>query len=253
MQPYESSSPRHPAGLPVKTGNFLFRYRNGIGPVALVLALLVGQPSYPFGRADLDLAFDVAGALVALAGQALRILTIGFEYIERGGRNRQVYASSLVQGGVFGQSRNPLYVGNILICAGLALVVNSWAFYLLMIPFVLLTYFCIVAAEEAFLRDKFGQEYEAYCRRVPRWLPRWSGWQRSTEGMRFNWRRVLVKEYNTVLLLLLSLVALRLWSEYRVIGPGAAPPAVWLLAGLALWMAIYVAVRMLKKSGFVQG
>lgn len=237
--------------IAVRVGNFLFRYRNGIGPVALVLALLFGQPSYPFGRADLDIAYDGVGMLLALAGQALRILTIGFEYIERGGRNRQVYASSLVQGGVFGHSRNPLYVGNLLICIGLALIVHSWAFYLVLVPFVLVTYHCIVAAEEAFLHDKFGAEYAAYCRRVNRWWPRWHGWRHSIEGMRFNWRRVLVKEYNTTLLLVLSLVGLRIWSEYRI--AGVLPPTTWLATGLAVWVALYLGVRSLKKSGVVQG
>ena len=46
------------------------------------------------------------------------MLTIGYEYIVRGGRQGKVYAEDLVQGGVFAHSRNPLYLGNLLIIVG---------------------------------------------------------------------------------------------------------------------------------------
>jgi protein-S-isoprenylcysteine O-methyltransferase Ste14 len=239
-----------PVPLQVRIGNFLFRYRNGIGPVVFLLALVTADPSDPMVRPDVDGLLAAAGALVALAGGAARIFTIGFEYIERGGRNRQVYASKLVQGGVFDHCRNPLYLGNILICIGLTLVAHSWTFYLL-IPFVLLAYSCIVAAEEAFLRERFGAEYGAYCARVRRWWPRWGGWRQSLEGMRFNWGRVLVKEYNTSLLLVLSLALLLLWRQYRLGGAESLPSPPALVASLAAWAAVYLLARWLKKSGSV--
>jgi protein-S-isoprenylcysteine O-methyltransferase Ste14 len=236
----------------VGLGNFLFRYRNGLGPAVLLLALVVGRPARPFGEPWLDLAFDAAGVLLALLGEGLRILTIGFAYIERGGRNRQVHASSLVQGGVFGVSRNPLYVGNVLICLGMALIVHSWSFYLLAVPFVLLAYGSIVAAEEAFLSGRFGAEYADYCARVNRWWPRWGGLRSATKRMRFDWARVVVKEYNTFFLLVPALAALHLWSAYRIDGPAALPPAGLLTALLGLWVTAYLLVRRLKKSGRVK-
>jgi protein-S-isoprenylcysteine O-methyltransferase Ste14 len=236
--------------LPVRIGNFLFRYRNAIGPAVFVLALVTANPSDPIGRVDLGQLLAAAGSFIALAGGALRVFTIGLDYIERGGRNRQVYASKLVQGGVFDHCRNPLYLGNILICIGLALVAHSWTFYLV-VPFVLLAYSCIVVAEEAFLRDKFGAEYGAYCARVGRWWPRWSGWAQSLEGMQFNWGRVLVKEYNTALLLVLSLAVLLLWRQYRLGGAEALPSPPALAASLAAWAAVYLLARWLKKSGSV--
>jgi protein-S-isoprenylcysteine O-methyltransferase Ste14 len=234
----------------VRIGNWIFRYRNVVGPLVFLLALVVGTPSYPMGSSDWNIAFDVAGAFVALSGQALRILTIGFEYIERGGRDRKVYASKLVSSGVFSQCRNPLYVGNILITAGLALIVNSWVFYLLAVPFVVLSYVCIVSAEEAFLRDRFGSEYEDYCSRVRRWWPRWSGWTSALAGMSFNWRRVLVKEYNTFFLLLIALVGARLWSEYKVVG--AVPRTDFIVIGLVVWIALYLLVRWMKRSSYIR-
>lgn len=233
-------------------GHFFFRYRNAIGPVVFLVALLVGTPSYPLGRDDLNLVLDALGIAVALLGQALRIITIGYEYIERGGRDRKVYASTLVQGGVFAHCRNPLYLGNILLAVGIALVVHSAAFYLIVLPAVGFAYVSIVAAEEAFLRGKFGDEYRYYCRRVNRWIPQWRGWSQSVAGMRFNWRRVLVKEYNTAFVLVFALTVVKLWSDYRVRGSAVLPPGFVLLAALAVWLAAYVGVRALKKTGYVK-
>ena len=236
----------------VGIGNVLFRYRNGIGPVVYLVALVFGTPLYPWGRADLNTLLDVTGVLVAAAGQLLRIVTIGYDYIERGGKNRRVYASTLVRGGVFNHCRNPMYVGNMLISAGLALILNSDGFYLLLLA-VIAAYTCIVAAEEDFLQRRFGGEYADYQRHVNRWWPRWAGWNASIEGMRFSWGRVLVKEYNTFFLLALALVAFKLWADYSVVGASALPPSTALSAALVAWLLLYVVVRMLKKRGYVTG
>jgi protein-S-isoprenylcysteine O-methyltransferase Ste14 len=238
--------------LNIRVGNFLFRYRNGLGPILFLLALLAGRPTFPGGSADLNLLLDCAGIALALAGQVLRIVTIGFEYIERGGRNRQVYASKLVQGGIFALCRNPLYVGNLLLAAGLALVVNSTAFYLLVLPLVSYAYVAIVAAEEAFLREKFGREYTEYCLRVGRWIPRLHGWRRAVAGMRFNWRRVLVKEYNTMFVVLFTLAAVKLWADYQVLGSPALPGLASMALAFIAWLGSYLAVRTAKKTGYVK-
>jgi protein-S-isoprenylcysteine O-methyltransferase Ste14 len=237
----------------VRLGNFFFRYRNALFPVVFVVALLAARPQYPFGRHDLDIVFDILGASLALLGQALRALTIGYEYIIRGGRNHQVYADNLVQGGVFAHCRNPLYVGNILMAFGLALMINSTALYLIVIPFMLIAYAAIVAAEEAYLRGKFGAEYDGYCERVNRWLPRWAGFRKSTEGMRFNWKRLLVKEFHTTFVLIAAIPTVELWEEYSLGGASRLPPKEYLIAAAIIWLTLYLAVRTLKKTGYVRG
>lgn len=236
----------------VQVGNFLFRYRNGLGPILFIFALVGGRPTFPNGSAYLNLLLDCIGIGLALAGQLLRIVTIGFEYIERGGRNRQVYASKLVQGGIFAQCRNPLYVGNVLLAIGLALVVNSLAFYLTVVPLVCYAYIAIVSAEEAFLREKFGEEYELYCQRVSRWIPRFSGWHSAVAGMRFNWRRVVVKEYNTIFVVALALPTVKLWADYQVLGPLVLPATGSLGIVFAVWLASYLTVRTAKKTGYIK-
>src|SRR6188508_2397210 len=143
----------------VGLGRIFFRHRNAIAPILILVALAVGGPRVLAQVPQFDATLDVMGFLSVLAGQALRVVTIGYEYIERGGRDRKVYASELVQGGMFAHSRNPLYVGNLFMIVGYAMIVNSIAFYAIVVPISLLAYVAIVAAEEAFLAEKFGVRY----------------------------------------------------------------------------------------------
>ena len=236
-----------------KIGQFLFRYRNVLGPVLFLIALALSGPGYAVIAPQLGSALSIAGVVLALLGQLLRMVTIGYEYIVRGGKNKQVYASNLVQGGVFAHCRNPLYVGNILMAVGLALIVHSYAFILLVIPAILFTYACIVAAEESYLLGKFGSEYADYMLRVNRWLPRLTGLGESTAGMRFNWKRVLVKEYNTTFTLLAAMLALYWWSGYSSGGAVELPSSDAMVAIFVAWVALYLGVRALKKSGYIKG
>ena len=235
-----------------KIGQALFRYRNLLGPVLFLIALALSQPGFPVFGPQFDVQFALAGAAIALLGQGLRIVTIGYEYIVRGGKNKQVYANTLVEGGMFAHCRNPLYVGNLLMAIGLALIVHSYAFILIVIPAIFFTYACIVAAEESYLLGKFGDAYASYMRRVNRWLPRMSGFSKSIAGMRFNWKRVLVKEYNTSFTLIAAMLALHLWARYCADGEGSLPATSTLIGFAVIWVGLYLGVRALKKSGFVR-
>lgn len=188
-------SPQPRPRVLVRAGRLLFHYRNVLFALVL-LALLAGfRPVHAAGAAVDWL--DVAGLVVALAGQSLRVAVIGYAYIKRGGKDRQVYAAKLVTEGVFAHSRNPLYLGNLIVLLGLFMIHgNTWV-YALGGAFFLFGYSAIVAAEEDYLRGKFGEQYVVYCRRVSRWLPDFRGLTRSLEGMRFDWRRVVVKEYGS--------------------------------------------------------
>lgn len=173
-------------------GNFLFRYRNSLFPLACVLLFLPGPDPFP----DPLLAAAV-GAVVAALGQIVRAATIGLRYVIRGGRGRRVYAEDLVTEGIYSHSRNPMYVGNLLIMIGVALASNSWVTIAVAVPLGLFMYASIVAAEEDYLQDRFGAAFAAYCRDVPRWLPRLAGLGTTLRSMQFHWRRVIVKEYGT--------------------------------------------------------
>lgn len=79
-------------------------------------------------------------------------------------------STNLVTSGPFRFSRNPIYVGNILLLLGLSLIFSNVWFVL----FAMLAAFAIqkfaIDREELHLLALFGAEYEAYCRRVRRWI-----------------------------------------------------------------------------------
>jgi hypothetical protein len=79
--------------------------------------------------------------------------------------------SELTMTGPYAHVRNPLYLGSILIAAGFGLALMSLPFAIALAVFFLLIYVPVIASEEAFLRDTF-LEFEWYCARVPRLIPR---------------------------------------------------------------------------------
>jgi len=182
-----------------RLGPVFFRYRNFLFPLVF-LPLALGTEPRPFlGNARADWILDACGILLALAGQGLRVLVIGLAYIRRGGKDSRIYASTLVQDGIFAHCRNPLYLGNLWIVAGLMLVHDGPWLYGIGIPFFLLAYASIVQAEEHYLSEHFGAEYEDYRRRVPRFRIRLCGLGRTMRSMRFDWKRVVSKEYGTLM------------------------------------------------------
>ena len=190
------------------------------------------------------------GFLIAAAGQALRITVIGFAYIQRGGANKQLSAPKLVCEGFYAHCRNPMYVGDFLLFLGLAVIYNSALVYCVALPIVATVLVAMVSAEETFLRDRFGAEYEAYCRRVNRFIPRLRGLRDTTRDMRFDWRRVLRKEYGTTLAWVSAAFALMAWERIVRLGFAAAEPQLWGLLCLYLPVPVlYGVVRWLKLSG----
>lgn len=77
----------------------------------------------------------------------------------------------LLTEGIYAHSRNPRYVNLIVALLGWALILNYPALYIVTAACVPLLYL-IVLLEERELRERFGEPYEAYCRQVPRFIPR---------------------------------------------------------------------------------
>jgi protein-S-isoprenylcysteine O-methyltransferase Ste14 len=79
-------------------------------------------------------------------------------------------ATKLVTDGPYRVTRNPIYVGFVLIYFGVALVMTSLWLLLLLVPVLVILQNYVVLREEAYLEQKFGDEYRKYASRVPRWL-----------------------------------------------------------------------------------
>jgi protein-S-isoprenylcysteine O-methyltransferase Ste14 len=233
--------------LLVRAGNFLFRYRNYAFPLLLIPLVVLFPPSRAGGHDG----FGVRDALVvalALLGQGLRAAVVGLAYIKRGGLNKQVYANRLVTEGLFAHCRNPLYVGNLLLLLALLVIVgNPWA-YAVGGGFFVFAYIAIVAAEEKYLRGKFGADYEDYCRRVNRWIPDFRGLRATLDSMTFNWRRVVIKEYSSVYSWIAVALLLEAVEALRDPGMGGDTRLVALAGVFAAATAIFLTVYFLKKS-----
>jgi protein-S-isoprenylcysteine O-methyltransferase Ste14 len=80
--------------------------------------------------------------------------------------------SKIIKTGVFSISRNPLYLGGIIVFLGVALTLNMlWALIMLVLAIILCIYVLIIP-EEKYLVAKFGPEYKDYIATVHRWLGR---------------------------------------------------------------------------------
>jgi protein-S-isoprenylcysteine O-methyltransferase Ste14 len=76
----------------------------------------------------------------------------------------------LVTTGMHGWTRNPIYLGMLLIYGGIGLVASSPWTLLLLLPLALTIRYGVVAREEAYLERRFGSAYRGYKARVRRWL-----------------------------------------------------------------------------------
>ena len=161
----------------------------------------------------------LVGLVLLALGEATRLVAVR----DAGGitRTRTVGADQLVTWGAFAHTRNPIYIGNLLVWTGVVcfaggpllpwLLLATWLFFLLQ-------YALIVSIEESALRELFGSAYEAYCRAVPRVFPRLRkpGAEAAiattppADGT-YSWRHVLRAERSTLEAILLTL-ALALFS-----------------------------------------
>jgi protein-S-isoprenylcysteine O-methyltransferase Ste14 len=231
-------------------GNFFFKYRNIISPVVFCGLAFTTRPGIIGGNRRLDMCLDAVGIVILSAGQLLRLCVIGFAYIKRGGKQKKVYAKTLVQEGFFAHCRNPLYVGNVLMLIGLMVIQNNIVMYAIGLPFFLFLYLSITAAEENYLRGKFGQVYDDYTRRVPRFFISFKNLGDTLEGMKYDWKKVARKEYGTTFTLITTVMALLVWE--RIAADGLKATSRYLHFILILWIPVvvaYLTAFVAKKTG----
>jgi protein-S-isoprenylcysteine O-methyltransferase Ste14 len=93
------------------------------------------------------------GAIVAMLGESIRLWAAG--HLEK--------SKEVTQSGPYRYTRHPLYLGSSLIGIGMAVVSNNAIVAVIVIAYLALTLTAAMRSEEAHLREKFGDAYDAYA------------------------------------------------------------------------------------------
>jgi protein-S-isoprenylcysteine O-methyltransferase Ste14 len=233
-------------------GSLLFRHRALlIAPMIPLIWVALRHPPHWLRALGMEGADVLTGLCLGISvlGLLLRALTVGFVPGGTSGRNtREQRAHALNTLGAYSIVRHPLYVANFLIVLGLvAATLTPW----LILTYVLGYALCIeriVAAEEGFLAQTYGEEYAAWCARTPTFLPDPRLWR--APQLHFSLRTVLRREYNGVLGVALAYAVLEIARDVLV---SHEPLRAWLIedwywAGLlAAALLLFGLLRTLKR------
>lgn len=126
------------------------------------------------------------GGLIVIPGLILRTLASGHVR-----KNEQLTTS-----GPYAYTRNPLYLGSIIVAAGFAVAARSWWLAIIMFAIFLAIYVPVIRNEEVFLRGRFA-EFDQYARQVPALLPRLEPY--ADRSGKFSWKLYRQhREYNAM-------------------------------------------------------
>jgi len=222
----------------VKFGNWVFHNRNWF------FALFYATMFIPSSALSENMGVQIGlGLAIFLFGVISRGITIGLEYIVRGGLYRQIYADKLVTSGIYSICRNPMYFGNLLILLGIGIFANSALFVFLTVPIFVFLYAAIILAEQSFLENKFGEEYNLYKKNVNAIIPDFTKIKKAFKGQEFNLKKVIRKEYNSFYLYLGGLLLLLLYQKHISF-------IYFLIIGVILLVS-YLTIRFLKKKNML--
>ncbi len=164
----------------------LFTFRSYTPIPFLVVGLIFGSPT---------LASICLGLIVALLGESFRFWGVGHASYETRVTGT-VGAPRLVTSGPFGYVRNPLYIGNMLLYTGFGIMSALPWLVVITLAWFIFQYHMIVSREEEFLESKFGQEYDLYRKAVPRFIPRFTPYEREAD-VKIEWNVAVRSERRT--------------------------------------------------------
>lgn len=228
-------------------GNWLFKHR-GTMPFLLIplLAIAVMGGADPFVDVEpIESYWLILCVAISLLGLVVRALVIGYVPSTTSGRNTECQRASRVNKvGMYSIVRHPLYLGNLLMALGLAASTKVAWFIFAFILIYWVYYERIMIAEESYLRQKFGEEYDHWALCTPAFIPRFRQWQKP--DMSFSWKMVLRREYPGVLVVTSGFLALDIFEEIIVEGGKKIHPGVESVFFLLLLLAAIL--RFMKKK-----
>ena len=138
--------------------------------VLILLAAMAGLHLLLPGPVVVAFPYNLAGAAMAVLGTLITLY--GARLFGRVGTNIRTFNEPgvLVTDGLFRWSRNPMYLGFVLLLLGTAILLGTATPFLGPALFAVVADRWYIAFEEGAMRRKFGAEYESYMRRTRRWL-----------------------------------------------------------------------------------
>lgn len=160
----------------------IFRYRLYIGLLFVAVGALVAHPHSLWTRHPL-LGTLLSAALVAV-GLSLRLWAAGSTAGHT--HSGEIEAARLATGGPYAHVRNPIYLGSMVLGAGMVGLIGDARLILFCAAAFAILYVVIVPAEERFLLSTFGERYQQFTASVPRWIPRLRPWP-AAQSAPFSW------------------------------------------------------------------
>jgi protein-S-isoprenylcysteine O-methyltransferase Ste14 len=228
-----------------RSGNWLFRWRSYL-PLMMIGTFLLALRGYeyPGHNEGLDHLWEILCLLVSFFGLGIRICTVGHTPKGTSGRNtKKQVADTLNTSGMYSVVRNPLYLGNFFMGLGIALFAHLWWLTIIYILVFWLYYERIIFAEEAYLRNKYGDEYLKWANSTPAFLPKLSKYQKA--DLSFSLRNVLKREYNGFFAVIVVMFILETVGEIYAKGEFDFDFGWLLLLGVAF--IVWLGLRSLKK------
>ena len=142
-------------------------------PLIFFIGLLLGGLAawrFPFAFIPSDVLAQLIGSLLIMLG--LAIILIAWIQMKKAKTNIEPWqpTTAIIDSGLYGISRNPIYLAMIFGYLGISLWFNS-VWFLPFLPLcVIVIHFGVILREERYLEGKFGEEYLDYKNRVRRWI-----------------------------------------------------------------------------------
>jgi protein-S-isoprenylcysteine O-methyltransferase Ste14 len=177
-------------------GTFIQRWRVPLGFACALLFAVLARPR---------LATLIVGGILSIMGLALRAWAAG--HIRKN--------DALATSGPYAYTRNPLYLGSLLLGLGFTIAAARWELAFVFVALFVGIYFPVMRVEASTLAGLFGESYQRYAREVPLYVPRLTPYRDQGAEGRFDVRLYMrYREYRAGLGLLIAWAFLALRSYY---------------------------------------
>jgi len=189
--------------LSARVGAWLFRARGWIPvPFLVATAALADGPSWT----------TAVGLLLVGVGLGIRVWSVA--HIGPSSRTRTAEVKKLIYTGPYELSRNPLYVGNLVLYVALGLLAGAPGWGAVLFVSMVVHYNLIIRWEEWNLEQRLGEVYRSYRNRVPRWIGSSAPVHAATprESADIRWPRAWRSERSTLVAVGVVVATIIVWG-----------------------------------------